>query len=194
MPSFVYFYSFLMPCTCAFCNVLPLAFLFLLQVEVPPLMTGGTLMKEVTTASFAVPIGGVIEKVWQPTQDVQPIFSSVSLVVQDPEASQSHVSQGPQPVQSLSSTKTVLLEPMIELVLSKKPLGGASSSIQAGQTSVQLAPEATSSLELEGSEESSRKSEGQEEEAQPQEADTNFPLQLSFNFPLCISSFALFLF
>ena len=44
-------------CTYAFYDVLPLDFLFLLQVEVPPSTTGGTLVKEVITTHSAVPPG-----------------------------------------------------------------------------------------------------------------------------------------
>lgn len=63
-----------MLCTYAFCDVFPLAFLFLLQVEVPPSTIGGTLVKEVITAPSAVPLGmedeppsgGVTEEVGQP--------------------------------------------------------------------------------------------------------------------------------
>ena len=63
-----------MLCTYAFCDVLPLAFLFLLQVKVPLPTTNGTLVKEVIIAPSAVPPGmeeeplngGVIEKVGQP--------------------------------------------------------------------------------------------------------------------------------
>ena len=46
-----------MLCTYAFYDVLPLDFLFLLQVEVPPPTTGGTLVKEVITTHSAVPPG-----------------------------------------------------------------------------------------------------------------------------------------
>ena len=46
-----------MLCTYVFYDVLPLDFLFLLQVEVPPLTTGGTLVKEVITTHSAVPPG-----------------------------------------------------------------------------------------------------------------------------------------
>uniref|UniRef100_A0A7N2MIW2 TIR domain-containing protein n=1 Tax=Quercus lobata TaxID=97700 RepID=A0A7N2MIW2_QUELO len=113
-----------MLCTYAFCDVLPLALLFLLQVEVPPPTTGGTLVKEVMTASSAVPLG--VEKEPDVTKEVG------------------------QPVQTLNPTKTVSLEPMIEHALRKKSLEGASSSIQAGQTSVQTALEATTSLESKG--------------------------------------------
>ena len=59
-------------------------------------MTSGTLVKEVTTAPSAIPLGvekeplsgGVIEEVGQPMQVVQPILSSIPLTTQDPEASQ----------------------------------------------------------------------------------------------------------
>ena len=53
----VCFHSFPVLCTYVFYDVLPLDFLFLLQVEVPPLTTGGTLVKEVITAHSAVPPG-----------------------------------------------------------------------------------------------------------------------------------------
>ena len=84
-----------MLCTYAFCDILPLAFLFILQAKVPPPTTGGTLVKEVTIALSAVPLsveeeplsGDVTEEVGQPMQDVQPILPSVPLVAQDPEAS-----------------------------------------------------------------------------------------------------------
>ena len=76
-----------MLCTYAFCDVLSLVFLLLLQVEVPPPTIGGTLVKEVIIATSAVPLGmeeeppsgGVTEEVGQPMQDVQPILSSVPL-------------------------------------------------------------------------------------------------------------------
>ena len=78
MPSSVCFHPSLVLCTYAFCDVLLLVFLFLLQVEVPPPTTGGTLMEEVTAAPFVVfPVmekgpssGGVTEDVGQPMQDV----------------------------------------------------------------------------------------------------------------------------
>ena len=105
-------------------------------------MTSGTLVKEVTIAPSIVPLGmekeppsgGVTEEVGQPMQVVQPILSSILLATQDPEDSQPHIFQDPQPVQTLSPTKTMSLEPTIEPVLSKKPLGGMSSSIQAGES------------------------------------------------------------
>ena len=50
------------------------------------------------------------------------------------ERTASPVSQDPQPMQTLSPTKTVSLEPMIEPALSKKFLGGVSSSIQGGES------------------------------------------------------------
>ena len=53
VPSFVCFHPSLLLCTYAFCDVLLLVFLFLLQVEVPLPTTGGALMEEVTAASFA---------------------------------------------------------------------------------------------------------------------------------------------
>ena len=56
VPFSVCFHSFLVLCTYAFCDVLPLAFLFLLQVEVPPPTTSGTLVKELTTTLSAVPL------------------------------------------------------------------------------------------------------------------------------------------
>ncbi|XP_030936028.1 TMV resistance protein N-like [Quercus lobata] len=79
-------------CTYAFCDVLPLALLFLLQVEVPPPTTGGTLVKEVMTASSAVPLGvekepDVTKEVGQVVKDVQPTLPSAPLAAQDPEAS-----------------------------------------------------------------------------------------------------------
>ena len=111
-------------------------------MEVRPPMTSGTLVKEVTIAPSIVPLGmekeppsgGVTEEVGQPMQVVQPILSSILLATQDPEDSQPHIFQDPQPVQTLSPTKTMSLEPTIEPVLSKKPLGGMSSSIQAGES------------------------------------------------------------
>ena len=53
----VCFHSFPVLCTYAFYDVLPLDFLFLLQVEVPPPTTGGTLVKEVIITHSAVPLG-----------------------------------------------------------------------------------------------------------------------------------------
>ena len=78
VPSSVCFHPSLVLCTFAFFDVLLLVFLFLFQVEVPPLTTGGTLMEEVTAAPFVVflvmekepPSGGVTEDVGQPMQDV----------------------------------------------------------------------------------------------------------------------------
>ena len=100
-------------------------------------MTGGTLVKEVITAPSAVPSnveevppsGGVTEEVGQPMQGVQPILPFIPMAAQDPKTSQPPDSQGPQPVQTLSPTKTVSLEPIIRPALSKKSLGGVSSSI-----------------------------------------------------------------
>ena len=82
MPFSVCFHSFSVLCTYAFCDVLPLALLFLLQVEVPPPTTGGTLVKEVMIASSAVPLGmekepDVTKEVGQLVKDVQPILLSV---------------------------------------------------------------------------------------------------------------------
>ena len=78
VPFSACFHSFLVLCTYAFCDFLPLAFLFILQVEVPPPTTGGTLVKEVTTALSTIPLGvevdppsgEVTEEVGQPVQDV----------------------------------------------------------------------------------------------------------------------------
>ena len=111
-------------------------------MEVRPPMTSGTLVKEVTIAPSIVPLGmekeppngGVTEEVGQPMQVVQPILSSIPLATQDPEDSQPHIFQDPQPVQTLSPTKTMSLEPTTEPALSKKSLGGVSSSIQAGES------------------------------------------------------------
>ena len=44
VPFSICFHSFPIQCTYTFCDVLPLAFLFLLQVEVPPPMIGRTLV------------------------------------------------------------------------------------------------------------------------------------------------------
>ena len=129
-------------CTYASCDVLPLAFLFLLQVEVPPPMTGGTLAKEVMIAPSAVPpsvekeppSGDVTEKVGQLVTDVQPILPSIPLAVQDLKAFLPPVSEDPQPVQTLNPTKTVSLKPMTEPTLSKKSLRGMSSSIQTSES------------------------------------------------------------
>ena len=141
MSSSVCFHLSLMLCTYAFCDVLPLTVLFLLQVEVPPPTTGGTLLEEVITAPSTVspsveeepPSGGVIEEVGQPMQDVQPILPSIPLAAQDSEALQPFVPQDLQPMQTFSPIKTVSLELVIEPVLSKRSLGGASSSMQAGE-------------------------------------------------------------
>ena len=80
-------------------------------------MTGKTLVKEVITAPFVVPLdveneppsGGMIEEVGQPMQGVQPILPFVPLAAHDPKASQPPISQDPQPMQTLNPTKTVLL-------------------------------------------------------------------------------------
>ena len=66
-------------------------------------------------------------------KDVQPTLPSVPLAVQNPEAFQPPVPQDPKPMQTFSPTKSVSLEPMTEPALSKKSLGGASSSIQSGE-------------------------------------------------------------
>ena len=52
---FVHFHSFSVLCTYVFCDVLPLAFLFLLRVEVRPLMIGEIQVKEVMATPSAVP-------------------------------------------------------------------------------------------------------------------------------------------
>ena len=73
VPFSVCFQPFLVLCTCAFYDVLSLVFIFLLQVEVPPPTTGGTLVEEViatpSTVSLVVkeepPNGGVTEEVGQ---------------------------------------------------------------------------------------------------------------------------------
>ena len=57
VPFTACFHSFSVPCSYAFCDVLPHTLLFLLQVEVPPLTTGETLVKEVMTTPSAVPLG-----------------------------------------------------------------------------------------------------------------------------------------
>ena len=88
MPFSVCFHSFLVLCTYAFCDVLPLAFLFLLQVEEPPSTTGGTWVKEVMTIPSIVPpsvenkpsSGDVTEEVGQPVKAVQPNLLSVPSV------------------------------------------------------------------------------------------------------------------
>ena len=115
-------------------------------MEVRPPMTSGTLVKEVTIAPSIVPLGmekeppsgGVTEEVGQPMQVVQPILSSIPLATQDHEDSQPHIFQDPQPMQTLNPTKTMSLEPTTEPALSKKSLGGVSSSIQAGESHLTL--------------------------------------------------------
>ena len=104
-------------------------------------LTGGTWVKEVMTIPSVVPpsmenkppSGDVTEEVGQPVKDVQPILLSVPPATQDPKACQPPVPQDPSLMQTLSPTKTVSLEPMTEPSLNKKSLGGASSSIQAGE-------------------------------------------------------------
>ena len=44
-------------CTYAFCDVMSLAFLLLLQMEIPSPTTGGTLEEEVIAALFTVSLG-----------------------------------------------------------------------------------------------------------------------------------------
>ena len=83
--------------------ILSLVFLFLLQVKVPPLTTGGTLVEEMIATPSNVslvmeeepPNGGVSEEVGQQMQDVQPILPSIPLVAQGPKVSQPPVPQDP---------------------------------------------------------------------------------------------------
>ena len=89
VPFSVCFHSFPVLCTYAFYDVQPLAFLFLLQVEVPHRTTNGILVKEAITTPSIVLLGveeellngGVTKEVEQPIQDVQPILSSVPLAI-----------------------------------------------------------------------------------------------------------------
>ena len=53
----VCFHYFPIPCTYVFSGVLLLAFLFLMQVEVPPPTMSGTLVEEVIIAPSAIPKG-----------------------------------------------------------------------------------------------------------------------------------------
>ena len=70
-----------------------LCILFLLQVEVPPSTTSGTLGEEVIATSSVIllgveeepPNGGMTKEVSQPMQGVQPILQSIPLATQDPE-------------------------------------------------------------------------------------------------------------
>ena len=81
---------------CIFVMFRHIHFFFLLQVEVPPPSTSGTLVKEVMTAQFAThlgvekepPSGDVAKEVGQAMKDAQPTLPSAPLAVQDPEASQ----------------------------------------------------------------------------------------------------------
>ena len=75
-----------------FFDVLPLTpshSSFILQVEVPPLVPSGALVKEVVAAQpiaalgveKELPFGGVAEEVRQTVKDAQPIMPSASLAV-----------------------------------------------------------------------------------------------------------------
>ena len=72
----------------------------------PPLVIGGDLMKEVVVAQPPAalgvekepPSGGVAKEARQAVKDAQPISSPTSLAIQDPEVSQSPISQDPKPV------------------------------------------------------------------------------------------------
>ena len=69
-------------------------------------MIGGDLMKEVVVAQPPAALGvekeplngGVAEEARQVVKDAQPISSPTSLAIQDPEVSQSPISQDPKPV------------------------------------------------------------------------------------------------
>ena len=124
-------------CFHPFSSSVYLCILFLLQVEVPPSTTNGTLGEEVIATSSVIllgleeepPNGGMTKEVSQPMQGVQPILQSIPLATQDPETLQPPVSQDPQLKQTFSPIKTMSPEP----VFSKEPLGGASPSTQAGK-------------------------------------------------------------
>ena len=57
------------------------------QVEVPPLVTSGVMVKKVVTAPSAATLG-VEEEVGQVAKDAQPVLPLVLLAVQDPKALQ----------------------------------------------------------------------------------------------------------
>ena len=99
---FAFFFSLVLCTYIYFFDVLPLASScssFLLQVEMPPPVTGYALVKKVVAAQPAAalgvkkepPSGGVAEEVRQVVKDAQPILPSASLVAQDPKALQSPI-------------------------------------------------------------------------------------------------------
>ena len=107
----------------------------------PPSVTNGALVQIGVAAQPSVtssmerepPSGGVAEEARQAIKDATPIPSSASLAIQDLEASKPLVPHDPKPVQTLSSTKTVTIEPTTELTLGKESLMGVSSSTRAGK-------------------------------------------------------------
>ena len=76
---------------CILCGVLPLTpfFFLFLEVEVPPPMFDGALVKEVITAQSTTalgvekkpPSGGVAREARQAIKDAQPLLSPISLAV-----------------------------------------------------------------------------------------------------------------
>ena len=74
-----------------------------------------------------------VEEAKQAVKDAKPISSSTSLVIQDSEAFQPSIPQDPKPVQTLSPTKTVIIEPTTELALGKESLRGASLSTRTSK-------------------------------------------------------------
>ena len=89
VPFTACFHSFPMLCSYAFCDVLPHTLLFLLQVEVPPPTTSETLVKEMMTAPFAVPLGvekeppsgDVTKEDRQAAKDAQPTLPPAPLTI-----------------------------------------------------------------------------------------------------------------
>ena len=90
VPFTACFHSFSVLCSYVFCDALPYTFLFFrLQVEVPPPTTGETLVKEVMTTPFVVPLrvekepfsGDVTKEVGQVVKDDQPTLPSAPLAV-----------------------------------------------------------------------------------------------------------------
>ena len=107
-------------------------------MKVSPPITSRISEEEVVTASSAnfpsmekeALNGDITEEVGQTMQGIQSTPSTVPIITQDLEASQPPVSQDPQLGQTFSPIRTVSPDPM----LSKEPLGGASPSIQAGES------------------------------------------------------------
>ena len=89
VPFIACFHSFLVLCSCASCDVLPHTLVFLLQVKVPPPTTSETLVKEMMTAPFAVPLGvekeppsgDVTKEDRQAAKDAQPTLPPAPLTI-----------------------------------------------------------------------------------------------------------------